>query len=79
MWILKNIAAYFVAFQNVLMETSALNNPGMHFPARVADAQAAGSRFGAFLHSRAKLTWLRFFTVAQIPSLDSASYLLFWP
>ena len=33
--ILKNIAGYFVAFQNVLVETSALNNPGMHFPVRV--------------------------------------------
>jgi hypothetical protein len=39
--ILKNIAGYFVAFQNVLVETSALNNPGMHFPVRVADAQVA--------------------------------------
>jgi hypothetical protein len=70
----KNIAGYFVAFQNVLVETSALINPGVHFPVRVAEAQVAVSRFGALLHSRAKLTWLRFFTAAQIPSLDSVFY-----
>ena len=39
----RQIAAYFVAFQNVLVDTIALTEPGMHFPDRVADAQVAVS------------------------------------
>jgi hypothetical protein len=35
------LAAYFVAFQNVLVDTIALPEPGMHFPDRVVDAQVA--------------------------------------
>jgi hypothetical protein len=39
----KQTAAYFVAFQNVLVDTIALTDPGMHFPDRVVDAQVAVS------------------------------------
>ena len=39
----RQMDAYFVAFQNVLVDTIALTDPGMHFPDRVVDAQVAVS------------------------------------
>ena len=72
------IAAYFVAFQNVLVDTIALTDPGHALPGQSCGRSGSRCPFGTFPHSRTKLTWPRFFTAAQIPSLDSVFYLLFW-